>query len=342
MQTTSDSRRDLLKAKKLLYLHGFASSGQSGTVKSLRMLLPEATVIAPDIPISPKEALPFLQDLVQKEQPDLIIGTSMGAMYAQLMGGHDRILVNPAFEIASTLVSRNMLGKITFHNPRKDGQTDFLLTKSILQEFKEVTSLCFKNLEDDKDAMVYGLFGREDDVVDTYDEFKRHYRDAIRFDGGHHLNDHAIIRSLLPVIQWIDDKRSARQRPCLLFDLEHSLVDLRRDPFSLGSHEISTAGFAFRKLSQTYDSYIVASSRPEVIGEARDKMAWAELNMGVGSYDRLILTSRKSLIMADYLVTSQDDEEELEAFMGTVIRLGSDTYKSWEDIISYFELLGGQ
>jgi len=342
MQTTQDSHSDLLSSKKLLYLHGFASSGESGTVRSLRMLLPEATIIAPDIPISPKEALTYLQDLVQREQPDLIIGTSMGAMYTQLMSGYDRILVNPAFEIASTLVSRNMLGRITFHNPRKDGQTDFLLTKSILQEFREVTSLCFKNLEKDKDAMVYGLFGREDDVVDTYDEFKQHYKDAIRFDGGHHLNDHAIIRSLLPVIQWIDDKRSGRQRPSLLFDLEHSLVDLRRDPFSPESHEISTAGFAFRKLSQTYDSYVVASSRPEVIDKAKDKMEWMERNMGVGSYDRMILTSRKSLIMADYLVTSQDDEDDLDAFMGTVIRLGSDTYKSWEDVISYFELLGGQ
>ena len=39
---------DIMKGKKILYVHGFASSGQSGTVTLLRTLLPSATVIAPD------------------------------------------------------------------------------------------------------------------------------------------------------------------------------------------------------------------------------------------------------------------------------------------------------
>ena len=41
---------------KLIYFHGFASSGASGTVQLLRKLLPEDEIIAPDIPVDPQEA----------------------------------------------------------------------------------------------------------------------------------------------------------------------------------------------------------------------------------------------------------------------------------------------
>ena len=48
---------DLLKGKKILYVHGFASSGQSGTVTRLRTVFPNAKVMAPDLPRHPEEAL---------------------------------------------------------------------------------------------------------------------------------------------------------------------------------------------------------------------------------------------------------------------------------------------
>ena len=38
----------IMSGKKLLYVHGFGSSGSSGTVARIRELLPSATVIAPD------------------------------------------------------------------------------------------------------------------------------------------------------------------------------------------------------------------------------------------------------------------------------------------------------
>ena len=82
--------------KKLIYFHGFGSSAASGTIQTLREKLTDFTVIAPDIPVDPAEALPFLRNLCQREQPDIIVGTSMGGMYAQQMFGFKRICVNPA------------------------------------------------------------------------------------------------------------------------------------------------------------------------------------------------------------------------------------------------------
>ena len=76
---------DIMKGKKILSVHGFASSGQSGTVTLLRTLLPSATVIAPDIPIHPAEAMDMLHSVCNDEHPDLIIGTSMGGMMAEML-----------------------------------------------------------------------------------------------------------------------------------------------------------------------------------------------------------------------------------------------------------------
>ena len=58
--------------KKILYLHGFGSSGASGTVEVLRHAFwdkekdpsKRVQVIAPDIPVDPQETLPFLKALV--------------------------------------------------------------------------------------------------------------------------------------------------------------------------------------------------------------------------------------------------------------------------------------
>lgn len=104
---------------KLIYFHGFASSGASGTVQLLRKLLPEDEIIAPDIPVDPQEALPYLKQLCADEQPDLVVGTSMGGMYAQQMRGFRRICVNPAFRM-STMSKGLRTGTHKFLNGRKD------------------------------------------------------------------------------------------------------------------------------------------------------------------------------------------------------------------------------
>ena len=51
---------ELMRGKKLMYVHGFGSSAQSGTVQMLRTLMPNATVVARDIPLHPEEGLQML------------------------------------------------------------------------------------------------------------------------------------------------------------------------------------------------------------------------------------------------------------------------------------------
>ena len=45
---------DLMVNKKLVYVHGFMSSGATHTAKILQEYMPQCTVIAPDLPITQK------------------------------------------------------------------------------------------------------------------------------------------------------------------------------------------------------------------------------------------------------------------------------------------------
>jgi len=56
-QSRAPQKKNNMK-KTIIYLHGYGSSGLSNTVSYLRKQMPDCEVIAPDIPVDPKEALP--------------------------------------------------------------------------------------------------------------------------------------------------------------------------------------------------------------------------------------------------------------------------------------------
>ena len=183
---------------KIIYFHGFASSGATGTAESLRRMLPEVQVISPDIPVDPSKALPYLRSLCEQEQPDLIIGTSMGAMYAQQMFGFRKILVNPAFNM-STLSKVFKTGEHKFLNGRKDNQKPVKITKEIIQKQNMMERQQFKGITPFDRENTYGLFGIHDTTVNCYDLFKKYYMNAQRFDGEHHLNEKALRIAVVPL-----------------------------------------------------------------------------------------------------------------------------------------------
>ena len=196
--------------KKILYLHGFGSSGASGTVELLRRefwgadAAHRASVIAPDIPIDPLDALPMLERLAYDEMPDLIIGTSMGGMYAQQLHGFMRICVNPSFWL-SKKYDILFVGKHKWLNRRKDGETEFHVTKEIVEHFQGMEARQFEGITEDDRTLCHGLFGDEDDTVlaaETHPVFEQHYPGMSRFfHGGHRMNAHVVVHTLVPYIR---------------------------------------------------------------------------------------------------------------------------------------------
>ena len=324
----------MMKGKKILYVHGFASSGQSGTVTKICEMIPDATVVAPDLPLHPEEALALLKDTCAKEHPDLIIGTSMGGMYTEMLYGYDRIVVNPAFQMGDTMLKHGMLGKNTFLNPRQDGVQEFIVTKALVEEYKQITAQCFSTVTpEERDSRVFGLFGDADPVVHTMELFAEHYRNAISFHGEHRMNDTVLLHSVIPVIQWIDDRQEGRTRPVIYVG-----IDTLRDRYG---KQQSSAMKAYRTLLENYTMYVVAQSPTNDPKYIADVAAWVQDVVNVPAWNHLVFTNRLDLLYGDYLIEPSDDFGATD-FVGTRIRFGDDTFKTWEEIIEFFGRLGGQ
>jgi hypothetical protein len=159
-------------------------------------------VLSPDVPVAPNEAIGFLKELVANEQPDLIVATSMGALYGEQLKGVKRILVNPSFHMARLLTFRGM-GRREFRNKRQDGSTEFKVDKAMIQAFQQVEKESFKGIDDNEKALVWGLFGTQDKLVNCQADFLKHYgKDRMRlFEGEHFLNDKVLSKVVMPLVE---------------------------------------------------------------------------------------------------------------------------------------------
>ena len=320
---------ELFSGKKILYVHGFASSGQSGTVTRIRQVLPQAEVMAPDLPVEPEEAMALLKETCERENPDLIIGTSMGGMYAEMLYGYDRIIVNPAFEMGETMKEHGMMGQQHFQNPREDGVQEFMVTKTLVKAYKEMTERCFSGVSAEEQDRVWGLFGDEDTTVDTMDIFQQHYPRAISFHGEHRMNDQSFMHAVVPVIRWVDDRQEHRERPIIYIGIE-TLMDNYRKPKS-------SAQKTLRTLLENYQLYFVAPAGAETKGY-EETLTWLYEYVNVPAYAHTVFTNQRQLLYGDYLISTDERWEG----MATQIRFGSDTFKTWDDVADYFSRLGGQ
>ena len=192
-----------MRHKKIMYLHGFASSGLSGTVDILRKEFGEdVEIIAPDIPVDPVDALPLLRQIAADSKPDLAIGTSMGGMYAQMLHGITRICVNPSFALSkkSDIV---YVGEHQWFNRRRDGAVKFEVTQRIVDNFAEMERHQFEGCREDDQRRCYALFGDEDTIgLPFRDVFESHYPGMSRmFHGGHRMNAEVVRHVLIPFIR---------------------------------------------------------------------------------------------------------------------------------------------
>lgn len=189
--------RQKLRAN-ILYVHGFASSGNSGTAATIQKFLPNCRVVSPDLPVDPNEALAMLRRIVKSEKIDVVVGTSMGAMFAQKLRGVPKVLVNPAFHVSESM--RRKIGTVPFFKQRKDGATEFEVTPALCDAYKAIETGQFDNLSDNEKKIKFGLFGTDDDVVSCEAEFDRYNNRKLIFNGGHRLTEKAIYEYVVDAV----------------------------------------------------------------------------------------------------------------------------------------------
>ena len=180
-----------------------------------------------------------------------------------------------------------------------------------------------ERIPDEEQKRVWGLFGDEDPLVHTQELFEQHYSQSVSFHGEHRMNDRVFMESVVPVIRWIDDRQEGRERPIIYIGIE-TMKEWNQKP-------ASSVQKAVRQLIEQYQVYFVAED------EATSK-EWLIEFIGVPAWRHTIITWRRDLLYGDYLISSKKEGET----MATYLEYGSDTFKTWEDIITYFSHLGGQ
>ena len=173
--------------KKILFLHGFYASGQCVPAMALRNAFEgNAEVLTPDLPIHPKEAVGYIRGLIDKEKPDMLVGNSCGAFYAQMVApvvGIPALLGNPHFRMTEFLKPR--IGKHQYKSPRKDGKQNFVIDEALIEEFAEMEAIQFYNCRHDFQDRIWGLFGEQDTLAHFEPLFLQHYKRSFHFPGGH-------------------------------------------------------------------------------------------------------------------------------------------------------------
>lgn len=201
--------------KKILFLHGFTSSGGCEIAKTLRDEMAEvAKVVAPDLPLHPFEALGMLKDLCVAEYFDLIIGSSCGAFYGQQLvrfTGVPAILVSPFLRMTEFLTPRIVTHD--YKSPRTDGTQTFLITPELIEEFAEMEEHQFDCYDEFNRYRVWGMFGSQDTLAHFRDMLFKYYPKAIDFDGPHTMTADNVRGDLVPMVKtMLNEIKPIRER----------------------------------------------------------------------------------------------------------------------------------
>ena len=204
---------NMQKPKKILFLHGFYASGSCVPALALKEAFEKggttkpgesrggyrATVLTPDLPLHPADAIRLIREICDREKPDILVGNSCGSFYAQMISpiiGVPALLGNPHFKMSDFL--RERIGNHQYKSPRADGNQNFTITEELVKEFEEIEAHQFDccNIYKGNAARpgescgghqvrVWGLFGEEDTLAHFEPLFLEHYLNSYHFPGGH-------------------------------------------------------------------------------------------------------------------------------------------------------------
>ena len=189
-----------MKQKKILFLHGFYASGQCVPALALREAFEKeritrpnkscegnlVTVLTPDLPLHPNDAIRYIREICDKERPNILVGNSCGSFYAQMISsiiGIPALLGNPHFEMSDFL--RKRIGSHQYKSPRTDGKQDFTIDEELIKEFEKLEEHQFDYCNIYNKERVWGLFGEEDTLAHFEPLFLKHYHNSYHFPGGH-------------------------------------------------------------------------------------------------------------------------------------------------------------
>ena len=174
------------RMKKILFLHGFFASGQCVPAQALcESFEGRVQVLTPDLPMHPKEAICFIREFIDREQPDLLVGNSCGAFYAQMLApivGIPALLGNPHFQMTEFMKQR-------------------IIDEALIEEFAELEDIQFNYCNPYYKDRIWGLFGEQDTLAHFEPLFLHHYSQSYHFPGGHTPTAEEVRRWYVPLVE---------------------------------------------------------------------------------------------------------------------------------------------
>ena len=200
---TGASLSNDLSMKKILFLHGFFATGSCPMAKALKEAFEgTAVVLTPDLPLHPKEALKEIRSIIDREQPNLLLGNSCGSFFAQMLApvvGIPALLGNPYFMMTEFLKER--IGEHEYKAPRRDGNQRLVIDEALIEEFAELEAVQFDHYNPYYKDRVWGLFGEQDTLAHFSPLFLQHYNQAFHFPGGHTPTEQEVKTWYAPLAQ---------------------------------------------------------------------------------------------------------------------------------------------
>lgn len=123
----------------MMYIHGFMSGANGAKQGQLqRHFKNRYRVIAPELDADPDKSLETINELIEKENPEIIIGTSLGGWMTLMCdsGDAELVIVNPSTTPTLTL-SRWLNEPQTYFCPRLDGVQTYTLTPETLEKYRK-------------------------------------------------------------------------------------------------------------------------------------------------------------------------------------------------------------
>ena len=150
----------------MMYVHGFMSGSNGAKQKQLQQHFKKRyRVIAPELDADPDKSLALLNEIIKNEEPEIIIGTSLGGWMTLMCesGDAELVIVNPSTVPYKTL-SRWLGEPQTYFCLRLDGVQTYLLTEETLDKYREYDT---DSIIREKANQLHALCSTKDELIGT-------------------------------------------------------------------------------------------------------------------------------------------------------------------------------
>lgn len=148
----------------MMYVHGFRSGANGSKQGQLQKHFKNRyRVIAPELDADPDKSLAVINELIEKEKPEIIIGTSLGGWMTLMCDSHDAqlVVVNPSTTPVKTL-ARWLNEPLDYFCPRIDGVQTYKLTQEVLDKYRKYDTVeTVKN----KVNRIHALCSSKDELI---------------------------------------------------------------------------------------------------------------------------------------------------------------------------------